>query len=311
MDPSDSPCAAEETAASYSARFQTLLSTLNASTASVEKASDLSALRDSLAELRSLTAGGAQWWVGYEMRRAQEEVRAAADALDAADRRLQPRKRFQFGKRARKAAVQPDEKTGADRNALKAEPDIATSPPTHPLSGSKCVEINRESLKGSSQALVYPRGSLEGKDVLLHDLCDARVVILDVVGAVRANNLKNCEVVASAVAGSVHVTGARGSKFWLACRQVRIHESVDTSFYLDAKGKPIVESCEGVRFGEGRIQSKGWRELLEMAGLKEENRWREVQDFNWLHESQSPHWSLVENGGVVEVSEDGNIKILE
>lgn len=302
--------AGEETAESYSARFQTLLSTLNASIASATKAAELPTLRTSLAELRSLVAGGGRWWVGYEMRRAQEEVHSTADALDAVDRKLHPRKRFQFGKRVKKAPVQHDLNMKKEESIERVKAKIEASQSSQPASGLSCVEINASTVEGSSGTVIYRRGSLQGRDVLIHDLYNAKVIILDVVGAVRTKNLQKCEVVACAVAGSVHVTGAKECKFWMNCRQMRIHESSNTSFFLDVKGKPIVESCEGLLFGEGRIQSDETGQLVEAAGLDGQNRWHEVQDFSWLHEGQSPNWALVEAGGKVRVAADGVLKVM-
>lgn len=301
----------EETSASYSSRFHTLLSSLNASIASVSDVSQLLPLRASLAEARAMASAGAQWWVGYEMRRAQEEVRSAADSLDAADRRLQPRKRFRFRGRATAAPAQqecaqtPGERNPDEKSERTPRPTVQAAP------GLNCVEIDAALVKSSSGVVVFRRGSLCGRDVLLRDLSNAKVILLDVVGAVRASGLDHCEVVAGAVAGSVHVTAARGCKFWLSCRQMRIHESFDSTFWLDVRGKPIVEGCERVQFGRAEVRFEGAGHVRAEVGLVGANRWREVQDFCWLHEGQSPNWSLIEEGGTVAIDGDDHVKIVE
>lgn len=247
------------------------------------------------------------------MRRAQEELRAAADALDLLDRRLQPRKRFRFrGVAGVKSPAQSEPAQSATaKDAPLPNAEAASTRAEPSVTDCKCMQVNDAMVKACLGVVVFQRGSLCGKDVLIRDISGARVVILDVVGAVRANNLNNCEVVVGGVAGSVHVTGARDCKLRLACRQMRVHESFDCTFWLDVKGKPIVESCDRLRFGKSDIKYEGAGDVKSEAGLKGENRWREVQDFCWLHEGQSPHWSLVETGGIVAVDGDGNVEVID
>lgn len=309
--PEASPALSEETSASYSSRFHTLLSSLNASIASVSDTSQLPPLRASLAEARAMASAGAQWWVGYEMRRAQEEVRSAADALDAAARRLQPRKRFRFRGRTTTAPSQQDSAKTPGERKPDAKTETAPRHTAQPAPGLNCMEIDASRVESSNGIVVFRRGSLCGRDVLLRDISNATVILLDVVGAVRTSGLDNCEVVAGAVAGSVHVTAARGCKFWLSCRQMRIHESFDCTFWLDVRGKPIVEGCERVQFGSADVRFEGASLLRAEAGLAGTNRWKEVQDFCWLHEGQSPNWSLVEEGGIVAINRDDCVNVVE
>ncbi len=63
-------------------------------------------------------------------------------------------------------------------------------------------------------------------------------------------NIEGSVVVAGRVEGPVHVTGVKGSVVVVAARQVRIHECRDVVFYLHCVSRPIIEDCEGVRFGK-------------------------------------------------------------
>lgn len=74
--------------------------------------------------------------------------------------------------------------------------------------------------------------------------------------------------------------------------KVRIHDAVDTDFYLQVGSKPIIESCSSLRFAP-----------YQSATSTEEqprNFWNEVEDFNWLRQQASPNWAVVEEAERVE-----------
>ena len=56
--------------------------------------------------------------------------------------------------------------------------------------------------------------------------------VLGGLRALRLRNLARVRVYAAPVAGSAFVDGATGCALHIAARQVRIHSSADTDFYL-------------------------------------------------------------------------------
>jgi hypothetical protein len=52
-----------------------------------------------------------------------------------------------------------------------------------------------------------------------------------------------------AINGPAHVTGVRNSIIVVNCRQFRMHDCRDVDVYLSSSSNPIIEDCEGIRFG--------------------------------------------------------------
>lgn len=91
-------------------------------------------------------------------------------------------------------------------------------------------------------------------------------------------NLKKCTVVAPNINGSIHITGCIDCKFLLGCKQLRIHETHNTQFYVNIASGPIIEDCDKVTFAPAS----------ESAGP-----WDQVKDFKWLRAEKSPHWDII------------------
>ena len=61
-------------------------------------------------------------------------------------------------------------------------------------------------------------------------------------------NLRNCKVLIKPIDGSVFVQDCTDCTFVAAARQLRIHDTHNTSFYLHCVSEPIIESCTSVGF---------------------------------------------------------------
>jgi len=90
-----------------------------------------------------------------------------------------------------------------------------------------------------------------------------------------------------------------GSTLHLASHQIRIHNTTDTVFYLQARSNPIIEHCSGLKFGDLSKTEEGKTEanlaVQKQAGLLEiKNMYDQVHDFNWLKQDHSPNWASVE-----------------
>ncbi|KAL4755550.1 hypothetical protein BDW72DRAFT_200137 [Aspergillus terricola var. indicus] len=100
-----------------------------------------------------------------------------------------------------------------------------------------------------------------------------------------------------AIDGPAHVTGVRNSIIVVNCRQFRMHDCKDVDVYLSSSSNPIIEDCEGIRFG--RIPRA--YHTLEHDRLDSDDRWSLVEDFKWIKPEPSPNWSLLgQDSGVPE-----------
>ncbi|KAJ0106054.1 hypothetical protein Patl1_19369 [Pistacia atlantica] len=82
-----------------------------------------------------------------------------------------------------------------------------------------------------------------------------------------------------------------------------------TDFYLRVRSRPIIEDCNGVRFGPYCLKYEGIDEDSEAAALsKEPGNWGNVDDFKWLRVFQSPNWLVLpeeERLGTVDLADLG------
>lgn len=289
------PVLPEETAETFTTRYYTLLQTLTARISQAQSESDLTPLHNTLAEVRNLFSCGTQWWVGYEIRKAQDAIHDAESMLDAATRRLKPRQRFRFKERS-------SVKAAAEAKVVEKVRENTA------VIGEKCVQVNDGMVKDGAIVLT----ELGGKDVNVNDIQDVRVVLADVAGALRVTDVERCEIVAAGVAGSVHVLRVKNCVFWVRCRQLRVHESSECLMWLDVRGEPVIEGCRGMQFGP--VKMRGVERIGERAGVGgDKNRWAEVKDFQWLMKGQSPNWWSVGESewlkGVVEFGERGSVRM--
>ncbi|KAJ0106331.1 hypothetical protein Patl1_19339 [Pistacia atlantica] len=110
------------------------------------------------------------------------------------------------------------------------------------------------------------------------DSCEVRLV--GCVNALFVNKLKGCNVYAGPVTGSILIEEVEGCVLVLASHQNRIHFAKSCDFYLRVRSRPIIEDCNGVRFGPYCSKYEGIEEYLEAAALSEETgSWGNVDDF--------------------------------
>jgi hypothetical protein len=122
-----------------------------------------------------------------------------------------------------------------------------------------------------------------GTLVSINNLKNCVISIPNEAPAVSFNNLTNCVLIAKSVTGSARITACRECTFSLAVKQLRIHDTFKTDFYISVFGNPIIEKCADVRF----------------APLSEDGSgpWDNVKDFDCpTTEESSPNWSLIPVG---------------
>lgn len=75
---------------------------------------------------------------------------------------------------------------------------------------------------------------------------------------------------------------------------MRVHEAMDTDFYLHVTSRAIIEDSKCVRFAPYNWTYQGYEDDLTSSGLKTGvNNWDEVDDFNWLSKDKSPNWTIL------------------
>ena len=137
----------------------------------------------------------------------------------------------------------------------------------------------------------------DAPDLILERLTDCVVFILGTTRALRCHDLTRTRVYGGPVAGSAHLQNLENCHVEIAARQVRVHDARRTSFYVRTKSRPIIEHSSELTFAPFAFAYDGADQNLAAAGLDvETDAWRDVDDFGWIKNRQSPNWSVAPEG---------------
>jgi len=285
------------------------------------------------AEQNELLSAATGFLPPYQQRSRQQALAALRDDVAKARAAVLPKKKFSFrSKRAAKAApaavgaggaaAAAAAAAGAGGAAPAADAAAAAGAPApgafveaRSLGGGRYsgasamgAEIDSAfSVCGEQKERVIVRapGSIDGHDFTITDVSDCAIYLLDVIGAMHIKRVRNCRIVIGAVRGSVHLAEVNGCVLCLACRQLRFHDSADTTVELRCASRPIVEECKELRFGPYGASFGARDGMLEAAGLAQlPDLGADVQDFLWLRQTHSPNWRMMSDEEAAACSDE-------
>ncbi|KAK7461101.1 hypothetical protein VKT23_009030 [Stygiomarasmius scandens] len=109
------------------------------------------------------------------------------------------------------------------------------------------------------------------------------------ISAVQIRNVKNCVVLLPKINGSVMLHDMKNCVVVLGCHQFRMHTSQAVDVCLDIRSNPIIEHCNGIRFGP--YPTYDHSATLDTASGTNLS----VQDFSHIKPTPSPNWTLLSN----------------
>lgn len=115
-----------------------------------------------------------------------------------------------------------------------------------------------------------------------------------VSGSVRIEDVKDCQIVLGPSQTSVYLENVINCTLWIACHQLRIHNSQSCQLYVRVNSHPIIEDCQSMGFGPYLLQYATIEEDLKTTKLEHANCWDNVVDFRWHKQTHSPHWQIIE-----------------
>ncbi|EEY62994.1 tubulin-specific chaperone C, putative [Phytophthora infestans T30-4] len=220
---------------------------------------EVNAMRDAAATASSL------YLSPYDTRHTQLILSKLLELIDTTRTTFAPRKKFTFRARAAKRA-----------KAIKL---------VHANKQNEVIVIDSSSFAHTDDS--------RRRDLNFSHLSDCAVLVCVETSAIRGDALKNCVFYTGAIFGSLWLENCNGCEFFVACRQLRVHLSTATTFYLRIPSHPIIEDCQQIQFGPYRLQFEGLKAQLERLGVsKDSGLWAKVNDFKWHKAQQSPNWSI-------------------
>ncbi|EPZ36552.1 Tubulin binding cofactor C domain-containing protein [Rozella allomycis CSF55] len=134
-----------------------------------------------------------------------------------------------------------------------------------------------------------------GKDYTIQNLSSCKVYLNSSLSALRIINVKDCKIYTGPISGSAFVEKCYNSELNIASHQIRIHDTHLTNFFVHTMSDIIIEDCKDLGFGKYIYEYPNIEEDYKISNFaKERNCWNRIQDFNWLHQSPSPNWNLLQ-----------------
>ena len=275
-------------------------------------------LRALVAAMEARTAEASYFLPPYDARACASATERLRFSLDAAAAALAPRAKFSFKKKkAKKTGKATPTATGdagdtagndeRDENENENEENKKEkAAERHDAVALDALSARVAAMAAAADASGFKdavgetfvfRGDAENPadapDLILERLSGCVVFVLGAVRALRCHDLRDTKVYGGPVAGSAHLQNLEGCHVEIAARQVRVHDARRTAFYVRTKSRPIIEHSREVTFAPFAFEYEGARARFANAGLAEEtDAWRDVDDFGWIKNRQSPNWSV-------------------
>ena len=280
-------------------------------------------LRALVAAMEARTAEASYFLPPYDARACASATERLRFSLDAAAAALAPRAKFSFKKKKAKKATPTAtgdagdtagvssatrrERTNDERDENENEENKKEkAAERHDAIALDALSARVAAMAAAADASGFKdavgetfvfRGDAENPadapDLILERLSGCVVFVLGAVRALRCHDLRDTKVYGGPVAGSAHLQNLEGCHVEIAARQVRVHDARRTAFYVRTKSRPIIEHSREVTFAPFAFEYEGARARFAAAGLVEEtDAWRDVDDFGWIKNRQSPNWSV-------------------
>ncbi|OQR95651.1 tubulin-specific chaperone C [Thraustotheca clavata] len=242
-------------------------------------------------QMREMAATASLYLPPYDIRQSQNILTRLRNEIDALRNALAPRKKFTFKARAKKATA-AETSTQVVKNL--AEPEFVPQ------------ALENELIYADKTDEVIVITAQDAPDLTLTRLTNCVVCIPVPTSAVRATHLSQCHVFTGPIQGSLWLEDCTKSTFTVACRQLRVHHSHQTNFFLRIKSHPIIEDCTKLGFAPYSMNYEGLDVQLKSADMETTTTlWSQVHDFKWHRAQQSPNWRLLSEEEIKKHPSDG------
>jgi len=247
-------------------------------------------VNDAIQRLTKYLADSKLFLPTYDLRKSQEKIDSLNDGLNAARNSLLPKKKFGFKNKGKAKAVAAAATSSVNDSVKTTEKELISKAETTAErdEGDFVFKDKTKQLLGASE-------TLDNRVVGLFRLEDCDLLLRGSPSALHVRDLRRCRVFVGPTSGSIFVDRCNDCVFVLACQQLRIHTTVDTSFYIHVTSKAIVEDCSRVAFAPYNLDYSGLDADYTTSGLdRSRNNWQYVDDFNFLAtEAVSPNWRVL------------------
>ena len=147
------------------------------------------------------------------------------------------------------------------------------------------------------QTIKYTEKEIENKNnIIIENILNCQIYLLFNFKACYIKNIKNTQIYIGSVSGGSHITSSQNCKIYIITHQLRIHETNKSEFYVMINSNPIIEHSKDNIFYPLKIKYPKYEENIQKCGIDvNNNKWNEIQDFQWLKKEKSPNFEVNDN----------------
>ncbi|ETB62152.1 hypothetical protein YYC_00777 [Plasmodium yoelii 17X] len=193
-----------------------------------------------------------------------------------------------------------------DDNFFIPKNDYVSEDPEHNEIIDMQFDLNKHNLSfQNDKNIKIIRGIGEGtySSLLINNMNNCEIIILDILSSVFIQNISNCTIWTPAVESSLLIYDCVDCNILVNSKQIRIHNTVNTNFYINSMSSPIIESSEKLFFFPYNLNFDELPNLLEKINInRTSNKWKQVLDFSWQNsQDPSPNFSISNETQIYQV----------
>ena len=237
------------------ANFSPLLQKLTDEVAGLQAEScttgQISSLKEEIAKISSFATDAARFLPPYDVKRSQNNVESLKKLLASAELKFIPKKKFSFkDKKETSSASTTIPSTVNISKAIIQEDDVARVRTAVPDNCTVIENKEHTSITLTQDQLQRTQNSSEQlPQVLIRNCNHMQLDIACLLGSVRIEVCSNCTFVLGPIATSLYLESCDSSTLFGVSHQMRIHSSRGCSLYISCNSTPIIEDCQGMKFG--------------------------------------------------------------
>lgn len=230
---------------------------------------------------------------GYDKLQYSKNYEEELEKVNNLRNKLFPKKKFAFSKANKK-----QNEINKEKKELEQKKEEIDKKEINEISETDLVI---KDLKDSNKK--YTKEEIKGKNnILMENIKDCNIYLLYDFKACYINNCSKCNIYLGSISGGTHITNCTESNFYLMTHQLRIHQTTKTHFYVLINSNPIIENSKENVFHPLKIKYEEYDNNLKISGINENNnKWDQVQDFQWLKKDKSPNFETDDKNEIVEI----------
>ena len=147
--------------------------------------------------------------------------------------------------------------------------------------------------KNLTEPLVKNPGDIDGQMFDIGDCENSTLVIMDNCEQVQIDQVNNCRIFIGACASSIFIRNCENCVFYTSCRQLRLREVVNSTFYIYSMSEVHIEYSNALKFAPFNGGYPEHAKHLSAANLDPaHNLWYDIFDHNDPGKDKG-NWSLL------------------